>query len=124
MIESSGNPSGKMTLYGQIDRTWDQDFAFDIEDENGNVTDENISTDSWEFFIKAYKGAKEKLISRTSPSSGGISVVVYTTNTLTVHIPNTLMRVEEGEYYFELLNLTYMKTRVSGKFIFSYDPHE
>lgn len=127
MVESSGNASGKINLYGQIDRDWDKDFVFDQEDENGNVTaatDVNVVTDSWEFFVKRYKGDREKIISRTSPASGGISVVVYTTDTLTVHIPYTMCRVEEGEYYFELLNLTRMKTKVSGKFFFSYDPHE
>lgn len=122
MQQSSGNSSGKMELFGQIYRTWDKDFVFDVEDEDGDITDEDVTTSTWEFFIKRYKGDPEKLISRTLGS--GISFPVYTTNTVAVNISYILCNVEEGDFYFELLNLTEMKTRVSGKFTFSYDPHE
>lgn len=122
MIQSSGNSSGVLQLFGQIDRAWDKDFVFDNEAEDGTVTDEDVTTSTWEFFIKRYKGDRENLISLTL--SAGISFPVYTTNTLAVSMTNTQCQVEEGEFYFELLNLTEMKTRVSGKFFFTYDPHE
>lgn len=122
MIESSGNASGKLNLFGQINRAWSKTFVFDTEDEDGTVTDQNVTTSTWEFFIKRYKGDREKTVSLTL--GAGLSFPVYTTNSLDVDMTNTQCRVEEGEYYFELLNLTEMVTKVSGKFFFSYDPHE
>lgn len=122
MLQSSGNSSGVLQLFGQINRAWDKDFVFDTEAEDGTITDEDVTTSTWEFFIKRYKGDREKLISLTL--SAGISFPVYTTNTLAVSMTSTQCRVEEGEFYFELLNLTEMKTKVSGKFFFTYDPHE
>lgn len=122
MLESSGNSSGKLNLYGQINRAWDKEFIFDNEDEDGNITDEDVTTDTWEFFIKRFKGDREKTLSLTL--GAGISFPIYTTNTVRAAFTATQSQVEEGEYYWELYNITETKTKVSGKFFFSYDPHE
>lgn len=122
MYSTSFNASGKLPVYYQINRDGDKEFVWDEEDEDGVSTDYDVTVSTWELFIKRYKGDKEKTLSLTL--GAGLSFPVYTTNTILAEITAAQSRVEEGEYHWELVNLTENKTRISGKWFFTYDPQE
>lgn len=122
MLQSSFNASGKIDLYWQINRDGDKDFVFNYEDDAGVESDFIATSSQWEFFVKRFIGDREKVMSLTN--GAGISFPVYTTDTVSVSGTAVQSRVEEGEYYFELYNVTEKRTYVSGKLFFTYDPQE
>lgn len=126
MYSTSFNASGKLDVKYQINRNGSKEFTWDTESEaaDGSTVegDYDVTASTWELFIKRFKGDREKTLSLTL--GAGLSFPVYTTNTILAEITAVQSRVEEGEYYWELVNLTENKTRISGKWFFTYDPQE
>ena len=127
MNTASFNGAGIIDFTYQINRDGDLDFVFrdGVTDDTTGITtytDEDVTTSTWELFIKRYKGDREKLIDLTLGS--GLSFPVYTTNTVNAAITAVQSRVEEGEYWLELYNITTKQTRVAGRIVFSYFPDQ
>lgn len=116
------NPSGKLDIKYQINRDGELLFVFVDEDEDGVETDHDVTGSTWELFVKRYIGDRLKTISITL--GAGLSFPVYTTNQLLASTDAADTRVEEGDYYFELYDITNKQTKVSGRWFFRYDPQE
>lgn len=122
MIKSSFNASGKTDFTYQINRDGEKLFVWVDEDEDEVQTSHDVTGSTWEFFIKRFKGDRVKTLSLTL--GAGVSFPAYGTNQILVEITAAQSLIEEGEYYYELYDITNKRTWISGKIFFSYDPQE
>ncbi len=60
----------------------------------------DVTSYTWEFFIKEYPGARVKLLSLTL--GNGLSFPVYTTDQIQLIITAAQAEISEGEKYYEL----------------------
>lgn len=122
MTSTSINGSGALPLYIQIKRDGTKEFIFVDQDEDGNETDHTVTGDSWELFIKRYAGDRDsqKVLSLTTPSSG-LSFRIYETNIIDADWTYLQTDLPEGQYYWELYNITEKRTYISDKCYLSYE---
>ena len=116
------SPSGKLILDFQINRDGSLTFNFVNEDAYGNETERDITGSTWEFFVKRYKGDNKKTISLLLGS--GLSFPTYTTDEILAEFTATQTNIQEGEYYYELYDITNKQTEVSGSCYFNFDGQE
>lgn len=85
------------------------------------IFDFGIDVSSWTFelFIKQNKGARTKNVTLTLGS--GLSFVVYATDQIQATFSTTNTALEEGEYYWELRRTDVVTPIVCGSAYFSYD---
>lgn len=116
MAEKLGTGAGKLDLTLQIGSTQYRTFGFN--DASGNPLD--ISTWTFEFYIKAYAGDLEKILSLTL--GNGISFVTYTDTSILVTITGAQATIDpQGEYYWELRRTDLNIPLLSGRVFFTYE---
>lgn len=101
-METVGTGAGQLNLKIQIGSIWVRTFTFRRYDSTiDTYTDEDISTKTFSFFLRKYKGARVKVFNLTN--GNGISVPIYSTNQIEVRVSSANTEtLEEGEYYWEL----------------------
>ncbi len=97
------------------------DILFQISSARTTIFDFGIDVSSWsfEFYIKTNKGARIKALSITSGS--GISFVTYSTSQIQVSFSATNTNLNEAEYYYELRRTDIAVPIINGRAVFSYD---
>lgn len=97
------------------------DILFQISSARTIIFDFGIDVSSWtfEFYIKTNKGARIKALSLTSGS--GISLVTYSTSQVQVSLSTTNTNLNEAEYYYELRRTDVAVPIINGRAVFSYD---
>ena len=99
-----------MDLYLQIGSARQLTFIFD----------EDISSKTFVFLIRKYKGARKNIVKYTNQS--GITVPIYSTTDIRVNIlAADVTEIEEGEYYWELRREDLDQPKVVGLCFFSFD---
>lgn len=114
MIKSSAfDPSKRLDLYFRINRDGAKRLTFlDSADDPYDIT-----AIGFEFFIKEYPGAKQKVISLTI--GAGLEIPAYEVNILDIEVEASTTILNEGEYYWELYLTDQKKTWLNGKAFFS-----
>lgn len=79
----------------------------------------DMSTYTYEFVLKKFKGDRVKTLSLTL--GNGVSFVVYSSDQIKVVITSAQSQIEEGEYYYELRRTDIPSCLVGGLAYFSYD---
>lgn len=122
-METAGLGTGQLNLNIQIGAVWDQTFTFYIESAiTGANVIEDISTKTFSFFVKKFKGDRLKIFNLTN--GNGITVPVYSLNQIRIIIPASVTSIEEGEYYWELRRTDLDKAKISGLAYFNFDAKE
>lgn len=116
-----GNGSGRLDIRMQIGSVWDNNFIFRSYNSVTQVyTPEDISTKTFSFFLRKYKGARTKLFNLTN--GNGITVPVYSTDEIRIVVAAALVTgIEEGEYYYELRRTDLNKPKFYGIAYLSYE---
>ena len=107
----------QLKLQFWINRLQDIEFVFT---ENGLEWD--VSGKTWTFFVKKNPGDKKSVISLTL--GNGISIPIYEDNTLLCTFTAAQTKIEEGEYYWELLRTDLLETKLNGWADFTYGPKD
>lgn len=90
------------------------------DDTTGLYSNEDISSKTFVFLIKKYKGAKLNAIKYTN--NNGITIPVYYTNRILVSIlAADTENQDEGEYYWELRREDLDQPKVAGLCYLSFD---
>lgn len=117
-MEANLDPAytGKITLNFRINRAGSVTFTF--LDASGNAY--TVSDDEFEFFVKKNPGNKKDVFSLLT-SYAGYGLTFPATNKITATVTPHQTNIPEGEYYWELLNLTTNKTMLSGPANFYFE---
>ena len=108
--------TGKVTLNFRIARAGSVTFTF--LDASGNAY--TVSDDEFELFVKKNPGNKKDVFSLLT-SYAGYGLTFPASNKLTATVTTNQTDIKEGEYYWELYNLTTNKTMLSGVANFYYE---
>jgi hypothetical protein len=104
MKKATFDPAKRLDLYFRINRNGSKAFVF----KNSEGEARSLAYEEFEFNIKEYSGGR---ISISIP-------LTISENILTAEITEALSRVNEGEYYYELIRSDIGKTWLNGKAIF------
>jgi hypothetical protein len=109
------DPGRSVRLNFRIKRRADKTFVF-----TENDIDLDISGYTWQLFIKKNAGDKKNVISLTL--GFGLSIPIYSTNTLVASFTSVQTDIPEGEYYWELVRTDIEKTWLNGYAYFKFGP--
>lgn len=117
-MEANLDPAytGKITLNFRINRAGSVTFTF-LDSAGAAYT---VSDDEFELFVKKNPGNKKDVFSLLT-SYGGYGLTFPAANKLTATVTPDQTNIKEGEYYWELLNLTTNKTMLSGPANFYFE---
>lgn len=120
-METAGTGAGQLNIKIQIGSVWIRTFTFKRYTASTNTyTDEDISTKTFSFFLKRYKGARVKEFNLTN--GNGISVPIYSTNQIEVRVSSANTdSLDEGEYYFELRREDLDQPKIFGLAYLTFD---
>lgn len=119
-MEQLGTGAGQLNLRLQIGSAWYKYVTFRRYVPSTQVyTSEDISTKTFSFIIKKFKGDRIKILTLTN--GNGISVPVYSTNQIRIDLTGTQTSIEQGEYYWELRRTDLNAPWVSGLLYFDFD---
>lgn len=120
-METVGTGAGELNLKIQIGSVKILTFTFRTYNSTTETyTDEDISTKTFSFFLRKYKGSRKKIFNLTN--GNGITVPIYSTNQIEVRISSANTEgEEEGEYYWELRREDLDQPKLFGKAYLSYD---
>ncbi len=123
-METAGLGTGQLNLKIQIGAVWDQTFTFYIQSQStGSNVIEDISTKTFSFFVKKFKGDRLKIFNLTN--GNGITIPIYSINQIRIIIPASITTsIEEGEYYFELRRTDLDKAKIAGLAYFTFDAQQ
>ncbi len=96
-------------------------FLFQIGSYRSIIFDFGIDVSSWtfEFYLKRNKGDRKKTLSLTLGS--GLSFPIYETDQIQAVFTQANTSIEEGEYYFEFRRTDVVQPIVNGNAYFSFD---
>lgn len=120
-MDKIGIGAGRLDLSMQIGSAWSMSVIFRSYDATAEVyTPEDISTKTFSFFLRKYKGARTKLFNLTN--GNGITVPVYSTDEILISVPAAnITGVDEGEYYYELRRTDLNKPKLYGICYLSFE---
>lgn len=120
-METVGTGAGELNLKIQIGSVKILTFTFRTYNSvTETYTDEDISTKTFSFFLRKYKGSRKKIFNLTN--GNGITVPIYSTNQIEVRISSANTEgEEEGEYYWELRREDLDQPKLFGLAYLSYD---
>lgn len=119
MVEvGTGSAQLKLTLQIGSARVLYFDFR-NYDATTDTYTNEDITTKTFSFFLKRYKGDRTKIFNLTN--GYGITVPTYSTNEIRVDISASNTNIEEGQYYWELRRVDLNVPKVSGPCYLTYD---
>lgn len=123
-METVGTGAGRMDLRLQIGSFRELEFIFRTYDTTTETySDEDITTKTFSFFLRKYKGSRKKVVNYTN--GNGITIPVYYTNRILVRIQGADTEdSEEGEYYFELRREDLDAPKVYGLAYLKFDAVE
>lgn len=108
--------AGRLDISMQIGSAWSMSVIFrEYDSTTDTYTPEDISTKTFSFFLRKYKGARnsQKLFNLTN--GNGITVPVYSTDEILLSVPaSSITGVEEGQYYWELRRTDLNKPKLYG----------
>lgn len=113
--------AGRLDISMQIGSAWSMSVIFRTYDSTTDTyTPEDISTKTFSFFLRKYKGARTKLFNLTN--GNGITVPVYSTDEILISVPAAnITGVDEGEYYWELRRTDLNKPKMYGLCYLSFE---
>lgn len=112
-METVGSGAGRLNLKLQIGSFKLLTFVFD----------EDISTKTFGFYIKQYKGARINAVKYTN--NNGITIPIYSTDRIEVRIQGAnTENLQEGQYYWELRREDLDAPKVFGDCYFSFEATE
>lgn len=119
-METIGTGAGQLNLRFQIGSAWYKYVSFRRYDATTDTyTNEDISTKTFSFFLKKFKGDRIKVLNLTN--GNGISVPVYSTYEIRIDLTGTQTSIEQGEYYWELRRTDLDAPYLTGLAYFDYD---
>lgn len=116
-LDISLSGARQISLRFRINRRQEIEFVFT---ENGLSWD--ITGKTWTFFIKKNPGDKKSVISLSL--SNGITIPIYDENTLLCTFTEEQTKIQEGQYYWELLRTDLLETKLNGWCEFTYGPQD
>ncbi len=115
-----GTGAGNLDFIFQIGSARPLYFSFErYNSTTDSYSDEDISTKTFSFSVKKYKGDRTNVFNLTN--SNGITVPVYSTNEIRVDVSATNSNIQEGEYVWELRRTDLNAPYLSGRAFFVYD---
>lgn len=117
MNKAYTDPATRLFLEFQINREALLEFEFEK-----NCAPLDISTNTWELFIKRYPGDRKSVISLTF--GNGLSIPIYEESIIEAYFTPDQTNIQEGEYYWELMRTDQKLTFLCGIARFTYNPKD
>lgn len=113
----SVDPARRVLLRFRINRENTLPFRF-----TENCEEVDITSWTFQFFIKRYPGDRQNIILLTM--GNGLSIPVYETSVLEAFFSADQTNIPEGQYYWELYRVDTKQTWLNGYADFTYGPKD